>query len=388
MRAPEGIKRRMRGRPLVMLVAVLGIWISLRVVAWENPDQNRPDPLASLSFAAPATAPLAKRYSAKDAHLPAWRSAWSRMSAQFVPASPTAGVRYRDLQQTGPISLISVAPLFAEREPALPDFARSPRSQPDIAAGRSSFMQAFAPFLGLEPAAAPYIESVAPRSGKRWRVDSWVLWRSDTGNGLAPDDPRTRAAPQPSYGRSQAGAVARLGLAPQSGHRPQVYARVSTVLDGEREREVAAGVAARPLSGVPISVAAEARLTDTAIGTQVRAAGYAVSEFSPVALPAGMTGEAYVQAGYVAGEFSTAFVDGQARVTREVAALNGFSLSAGGGLWGGAQEGAERLDIGPSAALNFQLGDVNGRFAADYRVRVAGDAAPDSGPAITLTAGF
>ena len=57
------------------------------------------------------------------------------------------------------------------------------------------------------------------------------------------------------------------------------------------------------------------------------------------------------------------------------------------GDWG-AQEDAERLDIGPSAGLSFRIGAARGRVSADYRFRVAGDAEPSSGPALTLTAGF
>ena len=58
------------------------------------------------------------------------------------------------------------------------------------------------------------------------------------------------------------------------------------------------------------------------------------------------------------------------------------------GAWGGAQDGASRLDIGPSAAVSFRLGEGRGRVAADYRIRVAGEAEPASGPALTLSAGF
>ena len=105
-------------------------------------------------------------------------------------------------------------------------------------------------------------------------------------------------------------------------------------------------------------------------------------------LPGGTTGEAYVQGGYVTGRFATPFVDGQARITRELAAVRDFRLSAGGGAWGGAQRGSGRLDVGPSAAVTFRLGQGHARLAADYRIRVAGEARPARGPAITLSAGF
>ena len=117
-------------------------------------------------------------------------------------------------------------------------------------------------------------------------------------------------------------------------------------------------------------------------------AAFAVSEFPPIALPGRTSGEAYVQGGYVTGRDATGFVDGQARITRDLASGDRFRLSAGGGAWGGAQDGSGRLDIGPSASLSISAGGINARLAADYRFRVAGAAQPASGPALTISAGF
>ena len=105
-------------------------------------------------------------------------------------------------------------------------------------------------------------------------------------------------------------------------------------------------------------------------------------------LPAGLSGEIYAQAGYVAGPNASAFVDGQLRVERRLARLGRGELRAGLGAWGGAQKGANRIDVGPSATLDFPLGGGQGRVSADWRLRAAGNAAPKSGPAITLSAGF
>jgi len=81
-------------------------------------------------------------------------------------------------------------------------------------------------------------------------------------------------------------------------------------------------------------------------------------------------------------------VDGPAWVDRSLASVGDFDLRAGAAAWGGAQDDGERLDIGPTASVTFRLGDTRGRVAADYRFRVAGDAEPASGPALTLSAGF
>jgi hypothetical protein len=214
----------------------------------------------------------------------------------------------------------------------------------------------------------------------RWSADAWLLLRK--ASGTAP------VAVGPSYGRSQAGAVLRYRLAPASAHRPVAYARITRALAGVAETEIAAGAASRPLPGMPVSFAAEVRFRDGPGGHEVRPAAYAVTELPPVTLPLGLRGEAYAQAGYVGGRFATAFVDGQARIDAPVARLGGAELRAGGGAWGGAQKGAARVDVGPSAALGFAIGKTRSRLAFDYRFRVAGDAAPGSGPSLTISAGF
>jgi hypothetical protein len=167
-----------------------------------------------------------------------------------------------------------------------------------------------------------------------------------------------------------------------------VHLRGSAALAGSRERELAVGVSARPLAGVPVRLVAEARASDAAQGIRLRPAAYAVTEFPPLELPLGVRGEAYLQGGYVGGAFATAFADGQARVERSLFRAGGVEVSTGIGAWGGAQKGSARLDIGPTAAVSFSLGDARGRLAADYRIRVAGDAEPASGPALTVSAGF
>ena len=115
----------------------------------------------------------------------------------------------------------------------------------------------------------------------------------------------------------------------------------------------------------------------------------AVSELMPQKLPLGLVGEAYAQAGYVGGTGATAFVDGQLRVDRAVARTGRAELRLGVGAWGGAQKDASRLDLGPAANLGVSVSDaVFARVMVDWRFRVAGNAVPESGPALTLSAGF
>jgi hypothetical protein len=60
----------------------------------------------------------------------------------------------------------------------------------------------------------------------------------------------------------------------------------------------------------------------------------------------------------------------------------------GAGAWGGAQPGAARLDLGPQAALSLPVAGRAVTIAADWRLRVAGDAEPGSGPTLTVATDF
>jgi hypothetical protein len=62
-------------------------------------------------------------------------------------------------------------------------------------------------------------------------------------------------------------------------------------------------------------------------------------------------------------------------------------LSVGGGAWGAVQPGVSRIDIGPRASLRLP-GLQGARLVADWRFRIHGNAAPASGPSLTLAADF
>ncbi len=64
------------------------------------------------------------------------------------------------------------------------------------------------------------------------------------------------------------------------------------------------------------------------------------------------------------------------------------SLTLGGGVWGAAQLGAARLDVGPSAVLRLPVARRAVALALDWRQRVAGGPAPGSGIAFTLASDF
>lgn len=373
-----------RGQPLVVLAGVVLGWALLRVSFWETPFHVA-GPISPRSAAVIATAdrpvpPVPGGAAARAEAVPS--PAPTFMAPQVLPAPLVYPVDKRLAAEPWKI------PPFATPTPA-------PAPVPVRAAvGHNLLLLAGLAQMEVPPALLAYLQPapdrpqvaaaaparVANRALSRWSADGWVMLRQGGSGPLL--------SGQPSYGRSQAGAVVRYRLAPQSALQPQAYLRGALALSGVRDREMAAGLSARPLARVPLRLLAELRVADTATGAKLRPAALVVSELPVMPLPLGARAEGYLQAGYVGGDIATGFVDGQARVDRPLARVQGAELSAGAALWGGAQKGAARVDIGPTASLAFRIGDTRSRLALDYRFRVAGDAQPASGPALTLSAGF
>jgi hypothetical protein len=129
------------------------------------------------------------------------------------------------------------------------------------------------------------------------------------------------------------------------------------------------------------------------LGRDLRPSAFVITELPAIALPAGLSAEVYAAAGYVGGDAATGFADGQTSITRSVAdfklaPLDPVRVSLGAAAWGGAQRGVYRLDIGPTLRMDMRLGEVPARVSIDYREQIAGDAAPASGIAATLSTQF
>ena len=180
-------------------------------------------------------------------------------------------------------------------------------------------------------------------------------------------------------GGSQAGIKARYAVTPGMA----VAARLSAPL-GEGGREAALGVEWRPASSVPLWLAAERRVRDGADAFAVGAYG----GIDGVVLPAGFLLDGYGQAGIVGLKAARAYVDGAVRVERALVRGGWASLSIGCGLWGAAQPGAARIDVGPQLVARIPLGITVLRAGLDWRHRIAGDARPGSGPALSIGADF
>lgn len=315
-------------------------------------------------------------------------------------AAPGGGGRWVAASARAPVLAAGVrAPAAIWLPGDLPDYSLPPGNPvrfSEVAAAAAAApapapaAAAAAPVRGRVPTAAPFQPPgalVAALPEGRWSLDGWTFWRQGS------DSAAISQGRVPVYGASQAGAVAQYRLRPRSGHDPRIYLRAYSAQVQGGESEVALGLSARPLAGIPLRLAGEARYTEAAFFTAVRPAGYLVTELAPFRLPLGIQGEAYGQAGWVGGPGATWFADGQANALRPVGFINRLSnnalrLSLGAGVWGGAQKDAQRLDVGPTMRLDMKVGKVPTRVGVDWRHRVAGEASPGSGLAVTVSTGF
>lgn len=410
-----------RGQPLIALVAVFGGWIGGRAATWSPPPLLPAASALQAPMVPVAAAPGAQGYTMDaSAGLQSPPGGGDPvMAGGGYGMSPGHGVPSRyDVVPQGYLPMGAMAPPGY----ALVPIGASPAAHRVVPRGRAAYALQQGAAGGLEtlpgtyrsmPAAhvaaefaetdpgqrfyAPAAPTVAPPAGlpapapaatgakpKRWTADAWALLRRDGAAGAV-----SPGALPATYGASQAGAVLRYRLALNDPRRPTIYLRSTSTMGLVRETSAAIGVSARPFPTIPVVLAGEGRLTEAAGRRRIQPAVMAITELAPFALPAGFRGEAYAQAGYVGGPFATPFADGQFRVDHGLWRVAQYDLRIGAGIWGGAQKGAYRLDAGPSASIALPLprGSV-GRIAVDWRFRVAGEAHPGPGPAVTLSAGF
>ena len=361
----------MRGRPLLFLALLLSGWTMLRVATWENP---WPAALVPDWTAPTAEQLFASSEIASPQDLP-------KIEAQASAASKSADLaRVLEVVPARDETLPQARPAFAENRSLVGHnlLLMAAMSRLPMPSSVAALIDEPRPPVPAPVAARPDADDNA----KRWHFDGWLLLR-EGGAARA-----VGGAGAPSYGASQAGGVLAYRLSSKAALRPEVYLRASSALREPRGGEVALGLRAAPLGSLPVRVHAEWRASEQEGDVQLRPAAFATLGFERRDLPLGMGARGYAQAGYVGGKQATGFIDAHLVVDREWAHFDLGRLRAGGGAWGGAQEGAARLDVGPSASLELPIADLPARLAVDYRIRVAGNAEPDSGAALTLSTGF
>lgn len=221
--------------------------------------------------------------------------------------------------------------------------------------------------LARDQSAVPGLPTAASESN-RWSGSAWALMRGDGAPSLASGG---------QLGGSQIGV--RIFYAPG----PKVVAltaRVSAALSERTGREAAVGLALR---GRNVGLIAEQRFALDKSGRDAPAV-FAYGGVSDVDIGGGIKFDGYAQAGMVGVRDPEAFVDGALRVETALIEAEKSSLSVGAGVWGGAQKGAARIDVGPQIIARIAVAETNLRISAEWRERIAGDAAPSSGPSITV----
>lgn len=399
-------RTRMAGRPLVAVMAVLSGWVAIRASVWEPPFAlPTPDRLfAEESTAKPLLdAATIRRFSqaaqAGDDADPRMRASiappdlfaklvspnWSSRAPAIAIANPALAAQLaRSRRSSSHQLLYAAAYSYLPPDNALPGYTAANGIAGAPGRGRNIVA------LGWQASAAtsgPVVETAAQRTlnaprPERWSADAWLLVREGGSK------QRLASVNPAAYGGNQVGAVVRYALKPGSVLQPDVYGRASKALVSGGEAEAAGGISISLDSRFPLRIHGEVRVTDRPGATELRPAAFVVTGLPRQRIAPGIEAASYLQAGYVGGDFETAFVDGKATLEAPVIRNDSGQFTLGGGMWGGAQRDASRFDVGPTGSVVLSTGKATLSASVDYRFRVAGGASPGNGPAITIAASF
>ena len=225
---------------------------------------------------------------------------------------------------------------------------------------------------GQREAALPATPAGPPRFD-RLQLTAWALLRG-TGRGTIPT---TSLASGGTLGGSQAGAR----LTWRFNQAWAASIRTTSSVGGVRGAEVAGGIRWQPLRSIPVAFTAERREGLGRYGGRSAFALFAEGGLYHRPIFHKVYLDGYLQGGIVGMRNRDLFIDGGATLTRPI----WRNFSGGIGVWGAAQPGLYRLDVGPRVTMQVRRGI---KVHADYRQRLIGNAAPPSGPAVTLAADF
>ncbi len=361
--------RPTRGRPLRFMAMLLVLWVGARVTIlwWERPAPETPGV---------TTPPVVASAKAGENGVRTARADGLAFRADGSSAGPWIPDQVRD-DGWGMAALLQVnaAP---DREPDQWSLANAATAKPLLSTidDMPVFANAYPPRIDQRPPSAAPVPPPSPAFVKRTPFSLYGYAYYRAGSGAA-------ALAETRYGGSQAGAIAGYRVAGSTRAPVEAIARLSYSPDDPRSLEPGAGLRWTPVRG--LALAAEYRRRADGTGTAI---AYVAGGPPPQKLPAGFTLETYGQAGVYAQNGVHPFYDAQATALRPVADLAEVAIAAGAGAWSGGTDDVQRLDIGPRIAVSTSLGAARVTLTADYRIRIAGDAAPGSGPALTLSTGF
>ncbi|MEH6660714.1 MAG: hypothetical protein V7679_03610 [Parasphingorhabdus sp.] len=367
------------GAPLRAMASLTAIWILVRVISWHSSANIVPEPPQ------PFVTTTANQVVNNEV-----RVAPGQSLIPLMEGRQDIGEKYR--YQSVYIAERSAghAPI-AERSAAIaPD--RSRLQWQDSDAVRSFFLETSSTGFGAVSTAdartgPPYPPPPALDKGNRVAAYFWIFARQNSRANQAVRNDGGQSISNGQYGGSQAGAILSYQILDRPVPEISVYGRLSAALDRWSQREAALGTRIQPVRHLPLALHAEQRF-DISDGGVSGTAIYATGGTGPDQVVENFKLETYAQGGYVLGPDETYFFDGSATLQRPIAELGQAKLSVGPGAWAGGQRKVHRIDIGPRVGLSVPLGPIAARIALDWRLRVAGDARPGNGAAITVSSGF
>ena len=338
--------------PLRFLVTLLVLWVGVRAAillpSW--PGGPTPVPLATAAaaerpraaspFVLPAVPPLPAAMSASHAPLPAVARAIFPPDGRFRSNGAAVLPLAFALPTRASLRFLGASVVHLDQPETLP-----------------------VPVFG---------EAASRRAGfdaSRLSVSAWLLVRDEGGAALAPGG---------TLGGSQAGARAVYAL----GGGFSLSGRAYLPLPAKLRRGACGG---RRLAAFRLPARQSARRAPPAAGPGrtrgLRAHGLWRRQPQPRSAAAASISTA--RPAWSGVQSRDLFADGALRLARRIG-----PVEIGAGAWGAAQPGAARLDAGPSLSWRLPVAGAALRLQADWRFRIAGDAAPRSGPALTLAADF
>lgn len=346
--------------PIRFLGVVLGGWVCVRAAilapAWmEDEPQAAPAHAGSLP-ARLATAPAAPP---------------PVLAAPLLPKAPNDPSPFATTAAGNGIAAVSRGPP-AEHFVAAAALAAA---SADALAIAPSAEEAEAPLARTsEPLVAAAVPRQPPAALGRWSASAWALVR----DGEAP-----QLAPAGTLGGSQIGARIGYRLNGDAARPLSLQARAYAPAGRPAAAELGLGIEWKPVAGLPVRLLAERR---QAVGDGGRSA-FSIAAYGGVRgvnLPGPLTLDSYAQAGIVGARSRDLFAEASVAVGAPLTERIAISAAA----WAGAQPGVSRLDVGPQLSVRLSGASRNVRLLADWRYRITGDAAPGSGPAVTLATDF
>jgi hypothetical protein len=215
---------------------------------------------------------------------------------------------------------------------------------------------------------------------KNLALSAWLFWRNERAV--------TTLVPNGQLGGSQIGVRAQKPLL-SLGENQNLAAtfRLSAPLTQKNGKEAAIGLNMKLAHHHTIEILAERRIRLDKGGRNAFAF-LAAGGFYEMPLGHGLHANGYVQAGVAGIKSKDLFADGGVTLEHRLRDEKTDATSLGFGIWGATQPNLSRLDVGPLATIVLNRNAMPLRISAQWRLRIAGDARPVSGPALSIGSDF